>query len=75
MLPLVTVAGLNAGGVYVEPGDLIMGDVDGVVVVPSSAIDEAVERVVERTKSERITLKELQAGAKLGDVYAKYGTL
>jgi 4-hydroxy-4-methyl-2-oxoglutarate aldolase len=66
---------IKCGGVYVEPGDLIMGDVDGVVVVPSSAIDEAVERAVERTKSERITLKELRAGAKLGDVYAKYGTL
>ena len=66
---------IKCGGVYVEPGDLIMGDVDGVVVVPSSAIDEAVERAVERTKSEKITLKELLAGAKLGDVYARYGTL
>jgi 4-hydroxy-4-methyl-2-oxoglutarate aldolase len=66
---------IKCGGVYVEPGDLIMGDVDGVVVVPSSAIDESVERAVERTQSEGITLKELHAGAKLGDVYAKYGTL
>ena len=66
---------VKCGDVYVDPGDLIVGDVDGIIAVPSSVIGEAVERVVERTKSERITLKELRAGATLGEVYAKYGTL
>jgi len=66
---------IRCGGVHVEEGDLIVGDIDGVVVVPDTAVEEAVERALERASSERVTRKELLAGAKLSEVYAKYGTI
>lgn len=66
---------IKCGGVYVEEGDLVVGDVDGVTVVPDTAVEEAVERALERASSERVTRKELLAGAKLSEVYAKYGTI
>ncbi|MDP2899870.1 MAG: RraA family protein [Candidatus Bathyarchaeota archaeon] len=66
---------IRCGGVYVEEGDLIVGDIDGVTVVPDTAVEEAVERALERASSERVTRKELLAGAKLSEVYAKYGTI
>ena len=66
---------IRCGGVYVEEGDLVVGDVDGVTVVPDTAVEEVVERALERASSERVTRKELLAGAKLSEVYAKYGTI
>lgn len=66
---------IRCGGVYVEEGDLVVGDIDGVTVVPDTAVEEAVERALERASSERVTRKELLAGARLSEVYAKYGTI
>jgi 4-hydroxy-4-methyl-2-oxoglutarate aldolase len=51
--------------VNVEPGDLVFGDIDGVVVVPGAAVEEAVRRGMERANSEKVTRKELVAGALL----------
>jgi 4-hydroxy-4-methyl-2-oxoglutarate aldolase len=66
---------IRCGGVYVEEGDLVVGDADGVTVVPETAVAEAVERALERASSERKTRKELLAGSMLSEVYAKYGTI
>ena len=66
---------INCGGVNVEPGDLVFGDVDGIVVVPEAVIEEAVKGGMERVSSERVTKKELVAGSLLKQVYDKYGTL
>jgi regulator of RNase E activity RraA len=66
---------IRCGGVNVEEGDLIVGDIDGVTVVPDTAAEEAVERALEKATSERKTRKELLEGSTLSAVYAKYGTI
>jgi 4-hydroxy-4-methyl-2-oxoglutarate aldolase len=66
---------IECGGVNVEPGDLVFGDIDGVVVVPGAVVEEAVRGGMERANSEKVTRKELVAGALLKQVYEKYGTL
>jgi len=66
---------IRCGEVYVEEGDLIVGDVDGVTVVPDTAVDEAIKRGLERASSERVTRRELLAGSKLSEVYERYGTI
>ena len=66
---------IRCGGVNVEEGDLIVGDVDGVTVVPDTAVEEAVERALKRASSEKKTRKELLEGSTLSAVYAKYGTI
>jgi 4-hydroxy-4-methyl-2-oxoglutarate aldolase len=66
---------IKCGGVYVEEGDLIVGDVDGVTVVPDTAIEEVVKGALERVSSEKKTRKELLTGLTLSEVYKKYGTI
>ena len=66
---------IECGGVKVKSGDLIFGDADGVVVVPKTLEAQVLAAAYEKLKGERNTLAELRAGAKLGDVYAKYGVL
>jgi regulator of RNase E activity RraA len=62
-------------GVKVKPGDLIIADIDGVVVVPKDVIEEAVENAMEIVASETRTRDELKEGAGLYDVFKKYGTV
>lgn len=66
---------INCGDVIVHPGDIIFGDVDGIVVIPRQAAREVIERAVEKVKGENITREALRNGATLRDVYDKYGVL
>ena len=66
---------IKCGGVNIEEGDLIFGDVDGITVVPDTAVEEVMKQGIERASSERKTRKELLAGSSLGEVYNKYGTI
>jgi len=65
----------DAGSVRIEPGDLVFGDVDGVVVVPRRAEDEVLSRAFQKVASENRTRDELLQGAKLGEVFDRYGVL
>nr|MBA2548110.1 RraA family protein [Burkholderiaceae bacterium] len=66
---------IECAGVSIEPGDLIVGDADGVVVVPRSVEDEALTRAFAKVTGEDHTRDELAAGASLKEVFAKYRVL
>jgi regulator of RNase E activity RraA len=66
---------IECAGVRIECGDLIFGDVDGVVVVPRKIEDVVLARALEKVSSENVTRDELLRGAKLKDVYDRYGVL
>jgi regulator of RNase E activity RraA len=66
---------IRCGGVAVVPGDLVVGDADGVVVVPQAVEDEALARAFAKVTGENTTRDELAAGAKLADVFARYRVL
>lgn len=66
---------VECAGVRVHPGDLVLGDADGVVVVPQAVERQAINAAFEKLKGERNTLADLQAGLSLKAVFAKYGIL
>src|SRR5437899_8269984 len=43
---------VSAGGIVVFPGDIIVGDLNGVVVIPREILDELVERLRGRAAAE-----------------------
>jgi 4-hydroxy-4-methyl-2-oxoglutarate aldolase len=55
-------------GVTVAPGDWVVGDVDGVVVVPSQALEEVVAAGRARADKERGYFEALRAGATTVDL-------
>ncbi|MDA4112242.1 MAG: RraA family protein, partial [Thaumarchaeota archaeon] len=63
------------GGVLVNTGDLIMGDYDGVVVIPRKIEKEVLELAFDKAKKENVTRQELLEGKLLRQVYDKYGVL
>jgi regulator of RNase E activity RraA len=66
---------IECAGVRIESGDLVFGDVDGVVVVPRAVEEEVVTRALAKVASENRTRDELLQGAKLKDVFDRYGVL
>jgi 4-hydroxy-4-methyl-2-oxoglutarate aldolase len=66
---------IDCGGVVVTPGDLVVGDFDGVVVIPAGAVAEVVRRATEKVTRENHSRAELMNGKLLRDVYRKYGVL
>ena len=63
------------GGVKVSPGDLVFGDADGLVVVPRAIEAKVLEIAFDKINGERHTMRELNEGAYLRDVYARHGVL
>jgi regulator of RNase E activity RraA len=66
---------VDCGGVLVNPGDIIFGDIDGVVVIPREMEREVISLALEKMRKENQVREELLKGAMLSDVYAKYKTL
>lgn len=66
---------VECGGVTVRTGDVVFGDVDGVVVVPQEIAEEAFRLALAKVTDENHTRDELRAGSLLADVYARYGVL
>ncbi|MCS7143120.1 MAG: 4-carboxy-4-hydroxy-2-oxoadipate aldolase/oxaloacetate decarboxylase [Aigarchaeota archaeon] len=57
------------GGVLVKPGDVIIGDDDGVVVVPREQAAEVLERARARAKRESDILREYDRGRTSFELY------
>ena len=66
---------ITCGGVQVRPGDLILGDHDGVAVIPAAVIDEVYRLSREKLEGENTVRDELAAGASPRAVFDKYGIL
>lgn len=59
---------IQCGGVVVSPGDLVLGDVDGVVVVPADRIDGVEHDAVERMRLEETWVERIRAGERSADI-------
>jgi len=66
---------VRVAGVAIAPGDLVVGDVDGVVVVPRSLEDEVLGRAFAKVESEDRTREALERGELLAAVFARYNVL
>jgi 4-hydroxy-4-methyl-2-oxoglutarate aldolase len=66
---------VHCGGVWVSPGDLIFGDVDGIVVIPRAAEADVLRRAAEQADLEREIVRSLRDGARIVDIYRRFGTL
>lgn len=66
---------IEVGQVRVEPGDLVFGDLDGVVIVPRKVEAEVMERALGKARGEKLVRKEIEAGMSSTAAFKKYGIL
>ena len=60
---------IGCGGVAVYPGDVIVGDDEGVVVIPRHLADEVARDAAEQELLEEFVLERIEGGAKLPGTY------
>jgi 4-hydroxy-4-methyl-2-oxoglutarate aldolase len=60
--PVASQQPIVAGGVTVNPGDLVIGDASGVVVVPGSHVRQVLEHTEAEAREERRIAAEVAAG-------------
>ena len=61
------------GGAVVCPGDIVLGDADGVVVVPAAGLQGVVEAAKLRAEKEQEVIRQLDAGATTISLYSLHG--
>jgi 4-hydroxy-4-methyl-2-oxoglutarate aldolase len=66
---------VQCAGVSVRPGDLVFGDVDGVVVIPREVEHDVVQRALDKVSGENQSRDALRRGEKLADVFRRLGIL
>jgi len=66
---------VEIGGVEIEPGDAVVGDVDGVVVVPRAAEEEVFQRALAKARAEKRVLNDVRNGMPAKEAFRKYGIL
>ena len=69
----VSLPGATARHVEVKPGDFILGDEDGALVIPAAVVLEVLENAEEMGATERRIRSDLASGLSLSDALAKYG--
>lgn len=69
----VFIRGATSKYVRVEPGDFVLADFDGAIVIPQSVIAEVLERSEALTRKETEIRAELAAGMTLAVALEKYG--
>jgi len=57
------------GECLIQPGDIIVGDRDGVVVVPQNRIEEAIEKAIAREAREESVREQLRSGKTSIQIY------
>jgi 4-hydroxy-4-methyl-2-oxoglutarate aldolase len=61
--------------VMIHPGDIIVGDVDGVVIVPKKLVDQVTAIVEEKSRGESAFRAAVRAGIAPSVAFAEYGVL
>jgi 2-keto-4-pentenoate hydratase/2-oxohepta-3-ene-1,7-dioic acid hydratase in catechol pathway/regulator of RNase E activity RraA len=67
--PLESQVPITCGGVLVMPGDVVVGDAEGVVVVPAAMAEEVARDATEQELREEWALERVQAGDSVRDTF------
>jgi len=68
-VPWDTGVPVACGGALIQPGDLLVGDADGVIVVPPDLASELIDDAAEQERQERFITEQVQAGHGIDGLY------
>ena len=75
MEPIEVNVPITCGGVLVNPGDIVLADEIGVVVVPQEEAGEVLERARTQAAQEEETRKRIQEGKTVEELLREFGRL
>lgn len=59
----------------IDDGDILVGDIDGVCVVPRAIEETVFTRALEKARGERLVLKKIREGMKSREAFDRYGIM
>ena len=66
---------VEIGGVAVRPGDLIFGDMDGVLVIPQELETQVIDAALAKASTENLVGRAIDEGMSATEAFARYGVL
>jgi 4-hydroxy-4-methyl-2-oxoglutarate aldolase len=66
---------LEVDGVWIEPGDLVFGDLDGVVIIPRALEAEVITQALAKARSEKRVRKAIEGGLSATAAFRKFRVL
>jgi regulator of RNase E activity RraA len=66
---------VEIGNVRIGPGDIIFGDLDGVLVIPREAEGDVLAAALEKARGEKLVKKALEEGGSAVAAFEKYGIM
>jgi 4-hydroxy-4-methyl-2-oxoglutarate aldolase len=66
---------VECGGVEIAAGDLVLGDYDGVVVIPSALAEEVIGQAEEKVEGENRVREKLAEGMPVAEAFRTYGVI
>jgi regulator of RNase E activity RraA len=66
---------LKMGEVVINPGDIVIGDMDGVCIVPAEAAAEVFSQAIEKARGEKIVQKKIEEGMSAKQAFEIYGIM
>lgn len=66
---------IEIGQVTIHDGDLVFGDVDGVLIIPREVADEVLEKALEKAAGEKKVRKAIEDGMSATEAFATFGIL
>jgi regulator of RNase E activity RraA len=66
---------IEFGGIRVNPGDIVYGDRDGVVIIPQEIADEVFSKALEKARGEKLVKTALESGMSTVDAFQKFGIM
>lgn len=66
---------VTIGGVDVTPGDIVFGDIDGVLIIPQDIAEEVIGEARVKLAAESVTKDAIRSGMSSTEAYAAFGVL
>lgn len=66
---------IKFGDVEIRPGDIVFGDMDGVVVIPQNIEKQVIGKAWEKATGEKTVAKAMAAGMSAKEAFTKYGIM
>ena len=66
---------IEIGGIRINPGDIVFGDVDGVLVIPKEVEQETFTKALEKVHGEQKVAEAIKDGMSASQAWQKYGIM
>ena len=64
-----------SNGVAVSPDDIVFGDLDGVVIVPSDAVTDVINRALDKVRGENRVREAIEGGMSSSEAFERFGIM